>query len=165
MKILHDSVSSEYRFPLSKRDIGKIKGYIPSDIWNAILYMRFGLSKKTSRAGRMVKRGRFYSIRMNFCLKQIQGNLQSHILFDDKRYIENIKRYGGKPNLKTRTIGWNLQDAKRYALYILLHEIGHAVYTERDLPGSISGGYRKGFPEEEEWCDNYSAQLVSRIQL
>jgi len=165
MKILYDGVSSEYRFPLSKGDIGKVRNYIPSEIWNAIRYTRFGFSAKSSRAGRTVKRGRFYSIRVNFCLKQVKGNLESPILFDDKRYIENLKKYGGKPNLTTSTVDWQIQDAKRYAFYILLHEIGHIVYAEEGLPGGTSRGWRRGCPKEEEWCDNYSAQLMHKMGL
>ena len=165
MKIWYDSVSSQYCFPLSKRDIGKLKSHIPSDIWNAVLHIRFGFSSKTSQVGRLVKRGKFYNIRVNFCLKEVNGNLQSPLLFNGKQYIENVKKYGGKPSLTTRTISWEFQDAKRYAFDILLHEIGHVIYAEKGLPDSISGGYRRGFPKEEEWCDNYSTQLISKIQL
>ena len=165
MKILYDSVNSDYGFPLTKKDVGKLKSYIPPDIWRAVLYIRFGLSAKTSRIGRMVKRGRHYSIRVNFCLNKVKGHLQSPLAFDEKRYIENIRNCGGKPNLTTRTIDWSLEDAKRYAYYILLHEIGHIIYTEKGLPGAVSSGYRRGFPKEEEWCDNYSMRLIKRMQL
>ncbi len=165
MKIFYDSVSPKYHFPLTKKDVGRLKSHIPSDIWNAIPHIRFGFSAKTSRVGRMVKRGKHYSIRANFCLKEVKGHLQSPLVFDDKRYIENVKSCGGRPNLTTRTIDWHFEDAKRYALYILLHEIGHVIYTQKGLPGAISGGYRKGFPKEEEWCDNYSTQVISKMQL
>jgi len=163
MKILYDNVSSEYRYPLSKRDVGRVRSHIPSEIWDAILYIRFGFSAKTDRAARMVERGRFYRIRINFCLKQVEGHLQSLMLFDDKRYIENVKRYGGRPNLSTRTIDWDLKDAKRYAYYLLLHEIGHVVHFEKHLLDGISG--RQNAPKEEEWCDNYSAQLIEKMGL
>ncbi len=162
MKILYDSVSSEYRYPLSKRDVGRVRNHIPLEIWDAILYIRFGFSAKTTRAARMVKRGRFYRIRINFCLKQVKGHLQSPLLFDNKQYIEYVKRYGGRPNLSTRTIDWDLKDAKRYSYYLLLHEIGHVVNFEKHPPDSIS---RRRDPKEEEWCDNYSAQMMKKMEL
>jgi len=162
MKILYNSVSSEYLYPLSNKDIRRIRDYIPSEILDLISCIRFGCNVKTHREGRIVKRGRFYDIRINFCLRRVGGPLQSLIQSDTKEYIEEVKRYGGKLDLNTKTISWELQDAKRYAFYILLHEIGHIVYSEKHLKGQLGW---KGSRKEEKWCYDYSMRLMKQMRL
>jgi len=162
MRIIYDSVSAEYTYPLSKADVGRVKNHVPSDIWDAILYIRFGFSANSTHAGRMVKRGKSYRIRVNFCLKRSEGRLQSPVVCRQKRYVEGVKRYGGKPDLATRTIDWDLKSAKRYALDVLLHEIGHVVYAEKGLPGSRSA---RPSSSEEDWCDEYSVKLMQEMGM
>lgn len=162
MRIIYDSVSAEYTYPLSKADVGRVKNHVPSDIWDTILYIRFGFSANSTHAGRMFGRGNSYRIRVNFCLKKVEGRLQSPLVCRQKRYVENVRRYGGKPDLITRTIAWDLKSAKRYALYVLLHEIGHVVYAEKDLPGSRSFCR---ISREEDWCDEYSVKLMQEMGM
>ena len=69
MKISYDTVRSEYIYPLSKADVRRIKNCVPTEIWRAIEHIRFGFSAKSGHAGRVVKRGKAYSIRVNFCLR------------------------------------------------------------------------------------------------
>ena len=157
MKILYDDVSSEYSYPLSKKDVGKIKKYLPSGLSDIIKNIRFGCNTKTTQEGRTVKRGRFYDIKINFCLK----NFQSIILAENKDYIEEIKRFGGKINFETRLIGWNKSNAKRYAYYILLHEISHIIYSENYLDAKLNS---KSSVKEEQWCNNNSLQMLKNIE-
>ena len=161
MKLIYDSVSSEYVYLLSKADVGRIKGHVHPDIWDAIKHIRFGLSIKSTRAGRMVKTGkRCYCIRVNFCPRRMEKSLQSPLVCAQKHFLEGVKRYGGKPDLKTRTIDWSLADAKRYCYFVLLHEIGHVVYAEVESPGSI---YHRSTRAEEDWCDRYSDRLIKKL--
>jgi len=162
VRIIYDSVSPEYIHLLSKADVSRIRNHVPSDIWERILYIRFGFSGNSTHAGRMVCRGsRSYRIRVNFCPKRVEGRLQSPVVCRQKGYLDGVRRCGGKPDLATKTIDWDLENAKRYAFYVLLHEIGHVVYAEKDLPGS--GTFRPS-PKEEDWCDNYSTRLMQRIR-
>ncbi len=156
MKILYDNVSSDYLYPLSKKDISKIKDNLPSEIADKIRMIRFGCNTKTTQEGRTVRRGRFYDIRINFCL----NNLRSLILSENNKYIGEIGRFGGKIDFETGFVRWNLPDAKRYMLYILLHEIGHVVFCEKYSHGRLQG---RSSVAEELWCDNYSLQLIEKI--
>ena len=65
--------------------------------------------------------------------------------------------------MNTKTIEWELRDVKRYAFFLLLHEIGHVVYSEKHLPGGMASGHKKNSPKEEKWCDNYGTQLLSKM--
>jgi len=162
MKVLYDTVSSDYTHLLSKADVGRIKDYVAPEVWRAIDYIRFGFSAKSNRAGRMVTHGRRYSIRVNFCPRRAQEGLESPIVCNDRPYLQNVRRYGGKLDLASNTIKWDMKNARRYAFYVLLHEIGHVDYAEKDLPGA---NCRHSDPREEDWCDNYSAQLMRKMGL
>jgi hypothetical protein len=108
----------------------------------------------------MVKRGKSYRIRVNFCPKSVEGRLESPLVCRQKHYIEGVERCGAKLDPATRTIVWDVESAKRYALYVLLHEIGHVAYAEKDLSAS---GVARSTSKEEDWCDAYSAALMQKI--
>jgi len=151
MRIIYNKVSPEYVYPLSKDDINKAKGIVPAGDLAKLRTIEFGCNNKTTQEGRIVQRGRFYDIRINFCL----NNCTSLILSDDRPYIEQIERYGGLIDHKARLITWKLADAKRYALFLLFHEIGHLVYAEHHLGGTLE---RRTSKNEEIWCDTYAAK-------
>ncbi len=156
MKIIYDNVSGEYLYPLSKKDIKKIKQYIDPLTIEKIKFLKFGCNTKTTQEGRIVKRGSIYDIRINFCLK----NMQSCLLSDKKQYVEEIKKFGGKLNLSARTIDWKLSDSKRYALYILFHEIGHIHYCLKYLGGKLN---TKTSQKEEHWCNSFAQRAINKI--
>lgn len=160
MRIVYDSVGSDYVYPLTKVDVARVRDHVPSEIWEAIQYIRFGFSGKSTHAGRTFRRGTSTRIRVNFCVKKVGTDLQSPIVCTDGRYLEGVRRCGGRPDLNTGTITWDAASAKRYALYVLLHEIGHVIYAERGLAGSQSA---RSTAREEDWCDGYSARLIARI--
>ena len=160
MKIVYDSVSSEHVYPLTKADVARVRDHVPSEIWEAIHYIRFGCSGNSTHTGRMRRRGSSYRIRVNFCLKTVDGQFQSPLACETKGFLENVKRHGGRPDLSTRIITWDFESARRYAMYVLLHEIGHVVYAESNLPGSMS---HRQISREEQWCDSYSTRLVRKI--
>jgi hypothetical protein len=158
MKIIFDTVSSEYLYPLSKCDVARIKEVVNSEELNKLRKIEFGCNTKTTQEGRTVQRGKYYDIRINFCLK----NLSSLILSEDKKYIDQIKRFASNVDIKSRLITWELAEAKRYALFLLFHEIGHVIYSEHHLQNKLNGPSSKA---EEQWCDSYSMQKISELGL
>ncbi|GBC59925.1 hypothetical protein DENIS_0867 [Desulfonema ishimotonii] len=157
MKICYDNVSSDYSYPVSKKDIGEIKKIILPEITDKIRVIRFGCNTKTTQEGRIVKQGRVYDIRINFCL----NNNRSLILSDRKKYIKEIKQFGGSPDFKSGFITWKLNDAKRYSFYILFHEIGHIAFCEKYLNGNQG---TKNSSAEEQWCNNFSMKLIRELE-
>jgi hypothetical protein len=156
MKIIYDQVSSDYLYPLSKDDIAQIKEVVPSEDFAKLRTIRFGCNTKTTQEGRTVFRGNFYDIRINFCLR----NLSSLLLSDDKKYLDQIKSFAANVNQKTRLIKWKLADAKRYAFFLLLHEVGHIVYSEHHSQSEFSGPSSKA---EEQWCDSYAMNKIQEL--
>lgn len=156
MKVIYDRVSSDYLYPLSKEDIAQLKKIVSEDDLAKLRTLEFGCNTKTTQEGRTVRRGRFYDIRINFCMK----NFSTLILSDDKKYIEQIKSFSGNFDLKSRLITWKLADAKRYALFILLHEIGHIHYSENYSQSKLSGPPSKA---EEQWCDRYAMEKIQQL--
>lgn len=131
--------------------------FVSSQILNKIRVIKFGCNTKTTQEGRIVKRGKFYDIRINFCL----NNKRSLILSEKKKYIEEIRRFGGSVDFETRFVTWQLSDAKLYTFYILFHEISHIIFCENYLDGQLGG---KKIISEEQWCDKYSMMLVKKIE-
>jgi len=149
MKIIFDSVSKEYIFPLSRNDFRLIKEIIPSEIVRRIRSIRCGCNTKTTQEGRLVQHGAIFDIRINFCLRDAKSSLLS----DRPEYVAQISKFGGKVDLSKKIVFWNLEAAKSYAYFILLHEIAHIIYSETYLDGRMSP---KESPSEEEWCDNFA---------
>jgi hypothetical protein len=156
MKIIYDKVSSDYLYPLSKDDISQIKKVVAPEDLDKLRTIEFGCNTKTTQEGRTVLRGKFYDIRINFCLK----NLSSLLLSDDKKYLDQIKSFAGNVDQKNRLITWKLVDAKRYASFLLLHEIGHVIYSEHHSQSKLSGPPSK---TEEQWCDRYAMQQIQEL--
>jgi hypothetical protein len=156
MKILYDTVSGEYIYPFSKKDLGKIKSVVSSDILLKIRSIRFGCNIKTTQEGRTVQHGKVFDIRINFCLNK----MRSLILSSDQSYIKQIHAFGGVVDSSTGTITWKLPDAKRYTLYLLLHEIGHIVFSEKYTENTLKG---RSSLSEEQWCDNYAVTRINGL--
>ena len=156
MKISYDKVSSDYLYPLSKDGVAQIKKVVSAEDIDKIRSIEFGCNTKTTQEGRTVQRGRFYDIRINFCLK----NLSSIVLSDEKKYLDQLKSFAGSVDQKTRLITWKLADAKHYALFLLLHEVAHVIYSEHHSSGKFSGPPSKA---EEQWCDSYAMQKIQEL--
>lgn len=161
MKIIYDSISADYVYPLSKTDVVKVGRHVPPEIWATIQSIRFGFSGNSTHAGRMVKQGSSYRIRVNFCPKREDGGLRSPIVCRQERYLRGVLSCGGKPDADGKTILWDSHSAERYAFHVLTHEIGHVAYAEKGLCGSPSV---RGTSGEEDWCDDYSVRLMQKIQ-
>lgn len=153
MKVIYDTIAPGYIFPLSKKDIDSIKKNIQPEIIEQISYIRFICNTKTTREGRLVKDAGKFNIRINFCL----NNNRSLVLSDDKQYLQEIKQFGGAVNLKTRYITWDIDSAKRYAKFVLLHEIGHIMFAEQLMNGQMS---LRSTAAEEQWCNNFALENI-----
>ena len=84
------------------------------------------------------------------------------ILSNEKTYIEQIKKFGGIIDFNYRFVRWKLPNAKRYALYLLLHEIGHLIFSENYTDEKLQGDSSK---TEEQWCDKYAMGKLQEILL
>ncbi len=158
MKIIYNKVSAEYLYPLSKSEAAKVKNVVSIEDINKIRLIEFGCNTRTTQEGRTVQKGNYYDIRINFCLK----NYSSLILTDEKEYINQIQRFSGIVDKKTRLIKWKLADAKRYAIFLLFHEIGHVVYSEHYSNNKLIGSSSKA---EEQWCDSYAMQKIQELEI
>jgi len=152
MKIIFDRLSSGYIYPLSKKEIIQATNIVSSNDLEKIRIIRFGCNTKTTQEGRTVQHGNFYDIRINFFLKEFT----SIILSDDKSYINHLKIFTNGVDQKTRIISWELAEAKRYALFLLFHEIGHVIYSEHHSSMKMTSQTKN----EEQWCDRYAMQTV-----
>jgi hypothetical protein len=157
MKIIYDRLSSSYLYPLSKVDIAKVKKVVSAEDINKIQTIRFGCNITTTQEGRIVHKGKIYEIRINFCL----NNFNTRILSEDKKYIDQIRSFSGRVDQKSKLITWQLADAKRYALFLLFHEIGHVIYSEHHSQNYMIGPSSK---KEEQWCDSYAMQKIQEFE-
>jgi hypothetical protein len=158
MKIKYDSVSEEYLYPISKSDIETLKTVVRKDIWSRIRGIRFGCNTKTTQEGRTVQHGMSYDIRINYCLNKGR----SLALSDSKSYIDQIKRFGGVFSLDAGMITWSLSHARWYAIYLVLHEIGHIVFSIEYGNNQFSG---RGSVSEEQWCDSYAYKKIMELRV
>jgi len=161
MRVIFGQISPGYKYPLSKKGLIPLResGIVPEGIWERIQCIRFGCNTKTTQEGRTVQRGKTFEVRVNFCL----WNFQTRLLSKNKSYLGFIARFGGKINREAGTITWNVEAAKRYALFILLHEIGHVVYCEQFSNGVIKG--QRGDRTEEQWCDNFALRGLKTLAV
>ncbi len=158
MKISYDKVSSDYLYPLdSKSDLDEFKKKIEDYILEKILQIRFGCNWRTTQEARLVQRGENFDIRINFCLK----DYRSPILSDKKDWVRTIEKFGGALDLSRSTVMWSLASAKRYSLFLLLHEVGHIAYCIKHFGGRLTN--RKGSNAEERWCENYALDTINEM--
>ncbi len=158
MQIIYDKVSTDYIYPLGARsDIDELKGKIDDHLLNKISKIRFGCNLKTTQEARLVQRGEKFEIRINFCLKEYR----SPIITDKKDWLQTIEKFGGKPDPKRNTVQWSLESAKKYSLFLLMHEIGHIVYCFKHFGGKLTN--RKGSSTEEKWCEDYALNKINKI--
>ncbi len=158
MKIIYDNVSSEYIYPLSKKDITLLKECVPLGVIERIKSIRFGCNNKTTQEGRLIQYGHYYDIRINFCL----NNMRSLILSEGKKYLDQIKYFGGIVDLSKRHIIWKLDNAKKYMLFLVFHELGHIIYCDTFLNGKMES---RSSSAEEHWCDKYALEKVDEYYI
>jgi hypothetical protein len=158
MKITYDNVSSGYLYPLdSKTDLDVFRERVEDKILSKILKIRFGCNWKTTQEARLIQRGKNFDIRINFCLKDDK----SKILSDKKDWLRIIEKFGGVLDQSRNEVSWSMENAKRYSLFLLFHEVGHIEYCIKHLDGRISDN--KGSSAEERWCEKYALDIMNKI--
>lgn len=157
MKVSYDKASQDYTYPVSRIDLGKLRGIVSPSLLAALTVIRFGCNTKTTQEGRTVQRGNQYEVRINFCLK----SNRSRLLSTERSYQRTIEGFGGKIDKEAGLIAWSPGSAKLYAFYLLLHEIAHIAYCEQFKGGKLEG---HGSPTEEAWCDEYAAGALKLLR-
>jgi len=81
-------------------------------------------------------------------------------LSKDQTYIKQMHAFGGVVDPSAGTITWKLPDAKRYTLYLLLHEIGHIAFSDKYTENTLKG---RSSLTEEQWCDKYAGSKIIEL--
>jgi hypothetical protein len=119
--------------------------------------IRFGCNHRTTQEGRLAKRGARYEIRINFCLRHGRSRLVS----ETEYWLKWVRMCGGRVSVEEKAVLWNETAAKRYAAFLLLHELAHIAYFLRHSGHDLVA--RKGGREEERFCDEWAAQSLARF--
>jgi hypothetical protein len=159
-RLRFDVVAKGDRHPLTRDDVqhllSRLYAEVP-EIEGLVSALRFGCNFRTTQEGRLAQRGGQYEIRINFCLRE--GT--SRIVSDTDSWLKWVKMCGGRPSLKDKIVRWDEGPAKRYAAFLLFHELAHIVYALRN--SSFELGRWRGSPEEERFCDQWAAQSLKGI--
>jgi hypothetical protein len=157
MKIIFNSVAKSYKYPITKRDISLIKKIFPLELLEKIISLTFGCNQSAWIEGRARKRGKRWDVRINFCLK---GD-ESPLLSNNKLYLAELKNFGANVDFQKQVIRWPRGAAKRYALYVLIHELAHIWYSENKDTTEISFSRKNDL---EKWCNEFSMKKLKIIE-
>jgi hypothetical protein len=83
------------------------------------------------------------------------------LLTGERSYLKTIRLFGGKIDEELGVIAWSPDGAKRYAFFLVLHEIAHVAYCEKFKEGKLEG---HGSPTEESWCDEFAADALDQVK-
>ncbi len=158
MKITFDQVSSNYSYPLTTAEVRAALNVLSKDLTSNIRAIRFGCNQATTQEGRLVTRGSGYEIRINFCL----DSNKSRMLSDSNSYLKYVIELGGKVDLESASITWPESSSKRYALFILFHELKHIEYNSNRENPRLTG---KSSLSEESYCDEEALRLVEAYKF
>lgn len=96
-------------------------------------------------------------IRINFWTWRRRTPIASHWPTE----LPFIRSLGGTIDAESGMVIWTGDSARRFALFILLHEISHLMFKlSYPRAGVMSGGN----PFEETWCDEKAKELLGRLQ-
>jgi len=121
-----------------------------------ILAIRFGCNRRTTQEGRTIQRGARYEIRVNFCIKESS----SPMLSSDVTYLGIIRDVGGVLDAERRLVRWPPLASKKYACFLLLHELGHIILCEERFGGRMVGHGSRG---EESQCDEFALGKLASV--
>lgn len=159
-RVRFDVITKEHRYPLAREDVRRALEELfneAPDMREVIRSVRFGCSRHTAREGGIVQHGRWFDIRINFCLKEGRTRLLS----TSKTWLRPVTKCGGAPDLPGGQVVWSNQAAATYAVFILFHEVAHVVYMRRSGEATF-GGKVHGAPEEERFCDEWALKMSAR---
>jgi len=154
MKIEYDKLIGAYSYPISSADLKKVlTEHVPSEILAKLVRVHFGCNQDTTQEARVVcrsnVRGHSYEIRINFCLK----DGKTKFLTEKRDWPKIVESFGGIIDKSAKTVSWTPIDARKYATFLIFHEIAHIEYAQRHGCGIING---KTSASEESWCESYA---------
>ena len=129
------------------------------EVAGRIVAVHFGWNSRTTQEGRIVQRGDKFDIRINFTTK----NDQSRLISPTPRWLVPVRACGGIEHPDQMVVDWPPGTAKRYATFLLLHELAHVVYLGRTTASSFRN--LRGSLSEESFCDKWALQALRRVPL
>ena len=158
MRISFGHVTGSKSYPLTRDEIRSVVTMLADDVAIAIVEIRYICSMHGYQLGRVVSRASGATITINFCTS---GGV-SQLLSRRRRYLDEIHACGGVVNLESGDVLWPSDSAKKYAVYVLAHEIGHLAYAKKYGNNRLDGRHKGG--GEEKWCDAYAEATVARFE-
>lgn len=157
MKISFDKLASGREFALSRSDAKRfLEQVVPPEVLARIVKVHFGCNRATTQEAQIVARGSTYEIRVNFWLE----NGVSRVLSPAPEWTEGIRAAGGIISSDPKQVEWPDDTARRYAAFLLAHEVAHPIYAAERGIGSLS--HSKRYSEEDRWCDEWAWQAVRK---
>ncbi len=158
MKIEFDKVTRPYRYPLSAKDVKRILvECVPPEILPKLTRLHFGCNQETTQEARIAGRGNKFDVRINFCPKDGKPKL----LTKKRVWCHLIEHVGGSIDKKGQFVLWTDEAAKKYAAFLIVHEVAHIVYAHEHGFAKLNGP--KSSSAEESWCDAYAKSIISKL--
>ncbi len=146
-------------YPIDAREVkSALQSFAPKEILGAISKIRFGCNQTTTQEARIVGRGPTYEIRINFFL----CGSKTRLLSQTKKWLKPVETCGGDVIKGASEVYWSANAARRYAIFLLFHEVGHAVYARERGLGMLHSSVTSA--EEERWCDSFGLQAASAFR-
>jgi len=158
-RVQFDVITKGYEYPLSREEVLHVLSWaeeVAPGLPQLVRSVRFGCNHRTTQEGRVVQRGESFEVRVNFCPK----DNRTRILRSSRSWLLHAKKCGGVPDLESGAVTWSRDSARRYAVFLLLHELAHVVYMRRI--GSREFDEKSGGESEERFCDDWAEAALKR---
>lgn len=156
MKVYYRDVPEDVQHALSRRDIERLHEVVPEDILRRIIELHVYYNTRTAVRGLIAFRRKGIIIRINFWTWRRRTRIDSHW----PEELPFIRSLGGSIDRENGVVVWTGDSARRFALFILLHEISHLLFKlSHPHAGAMQGGNRY----EEAWCDEKAKELLQRL--
>src|SRR5262249_17908909 len=86
--------------------------------------------------------------------------LRSRLRSEVTDYLGVIQTLGGDIDRDNKRIVWTKATAGKYALWLILHEIGHIAYADRNSCGEFRG---RTSTTEESFCNSFAWTALSQL--
>lgn len=144
------------RHALDREDVRRLGEVLPADIIRRIKLIQVYYNGRSKRQGQVSFIGSRIIVRINFSPKDGRSSLK-HLPAKDLRFIEQL---GATLNRDSCHVVWRGESARRYALFILLHELSHALFKDV-FPLAAENQHGSCF--EESWCDAKAMELLHTL--
>jgi hypothetical protein len=154
MEILYNRIAGPHRYPMARVDVERAVELLYPSVRGRLAAIRFICSNNSTRLARLVTRKSGSTITINFCTQDDVSRLASN----RNDYLRQIRACGGEPSVEEGKIRWSPESARRFAVFLLSHEVGHLLFAER--MGEDVGRRDRGSAAEEAWCDSFALESV-----